>query len=432
MIICFIGMLCIFSVCMMKKKAMGAKKMLSAGMIGILCVMNTACASARIVFEEVALETEIDENGFEWVKGTKILNGYYGEEVNVVIPEGCTEIRCMAFQTEEGKRIKSVTIPASVQQLHLENIPSIFENCDNLEEIVISDENLYYSVAGGEIRNNYRYIEVERDLISDEIVEQGKIQYVRRGDAAFHSTLPDDEIIILQMKGNYALERLDFSEGTTVIERSWVNHFDYLKYIIIPEGVKKIEAFNFQACPSLRAVVFPRSLEEVSKEFTFSLVDTDIIMIGKTQQEIEALLEGTEYKENEENRLYTGLDLYLNEEKVNFDYTAPFIDESGEVRIPIIYVLQAASIPSVNEKTLKNNEVIENDEYDDMYEKEYTYKLYMQKDGKEIVVIVPEEELNSVFGTMNFTLDESKKILDLFDMEIKYDKKNYRLDVVSK
>ena len=99
MIICFIGMLCIFSVCMMKKKAMGAKKMLSAGMIGILCVMNTACASARIVFEEVALETEIDENGFEWVKGTKILNGYYGEEVNVVIPGGCTEIRCMAFQT---------------------------------------------------------------------------------------------------------------------------------------------------------------------------------------------------------------------------------------------------------------------------------------------------------------------------------------------
>ena len=63
----------------------------------------------------------------------------------------------------------------------------------------------------------------------------------------------------------------------------------------------------------------------------------------------------------------------------------------------------------------------------------------MKKDGKEIAVAIyegkidtPREGADDVFGVIDFTLDESKKILDLFDMEIKYDKKNYRLDVVSK
>ena len=50
----------------------------------------------------------------------------------------------------------------------------------------------------------------------------------------------------------------------------------------------------------------------------------------------------------------------------------------------------------------------------------------------EIAVTMSKVEANDVFGVISFTLDESKKILDLFDMEIKYDKKNYRLDVVSK
>ena len=128
----------------------------------------------------------------------------------------------------------------------------------------------------------------------------------------------------------------------------------------------------------------------------------------------------------EEVNLYTGLDLYLNGEKVDFDYTAPYIDERGTVKIPMIYVLNAAGIPSVDEWS---------------YEEDFTdvFRLHMKKDGKEIAVAIyegkidtPRERADDVFGVIDFTLDESKKILDLFDMEIKYDKKNYRLDVVSK
>ena len=429
MIICFIGMLCIFSICMMKKKAMGAKKMLSAGMIGILCVMNTACASARIVFEEVALETEIDENGFEWVKGTKILNGYYGEEVNVVIPEGCTEIRCMAFQTEEGKRIKSVTIPASVQELHIENTPGIFENCDNLEEIVIAEENYRYIVVAGEIRYHYKYGDPLDDRGSREL---GNREALQKGEVVFRATWPEDKEVIENSKST--LEKLNISEGTTEIEDRAFQYFEGLGYVTIPEGVKRIGEENFVGIPGFGVIVFPRSVEEVGwNTFYKSWALDEIIMIGKTQKEMEEILKLTAYDSgpNAKNvKLYTGLDLYLNGEKVDFDYTAPYIDERGTVKIPMIYVLNAAGIPSVDERS---------QEKDGEGGWQYVYRLHMKKDGKEIAVAIyegkidtPREGADDVFGVIDFTLDESKKILDLFDMEIKYDKKNYRLDVVSK
>ena len=422
MIICFVGMLCIFSVCMMKKKAMGAKKMLSAGMIGILCVMNTSCASARIVFEEVALETEIDENGFEWVKGTKILNGYYGEEVNVVIPEGCTEIRWLAFQTEEGKRIKSVTIPASVQELYREGFPGIFENCDNLEEIVIAEENYRYIVVAGEIRYHYKYGDPLDDRGSREL---GNREALQKGEVVFRATWPEDKEVIENSKG--ILEKLNISEGTTEIEDRAFQYFEGLGYVTIPEGVKRIGEENFVGIPGFGVIVFPRSVEEVGwNTFYKSWALDAIIMIGKTQKEMEEILKLTAYDSgpNAKNvKLYTGLDLYLNGEKVDFDYTAPYIDERGTVRIPMIYVLNAAGIPSVNEITL---EEVEAENWD------IVYRLHMKKDGKEIAVTMSKVEANDVFGVISFTLDESKKILDLFDMEIKYDKKNYRLDVVSK
>ena len=421
MIICFVGMLCIFSVCMMKKKAMGAKKMLSAGMIGILCVMNTSCASARIVFEEVALETEIDENGFEWVKGTKILNGYYGEEVNVVIPEGCTEIRWLAFQTEEGKRIKSVTIPASVQELHIENTPGIFDNCDDLEEIVIAEENDRYIVVAGEIRYHYKYGDPLDDRGSREL---GNREALQKGEVVFRATWPEDKEVIENSKST--LEKLNISEGTTEIEDRAFQYFEGFD-ITIPEGVKRIGEENFVDIPSFGVIVFPRSVEEVGwNTFYKSWALDEIIMIGKTQKEMEEILKLTAYDSgpNAKNvKLYTGLDLYLNGEKVDFDYTAPYIDERGTVKIPMIYVLNAAGIPSVNEITL---EEVEAENWD------IVYRLHMKKDGKEIAVTMSKVEANDVFGVISFTLDESKKILDLFDMEIKYDKKNYRLDVVSK
>ena len=422
MIICFVGMLCIFSVCMMKKKAMGAKKMLSAGMIGILCVMNTSCASARIVFEEVALETEIDENGFEWVKGTKILNGYYGEEVNVVIPEGCTEIRWLAFQTEEGKRIKSVTIPASVQELYREGFPGIFENCDNLEEIVIAEENYRYIVVAGEIRYRYKFDNYAGDKGRREV---GYREALQKGEVVFRATWPEDKEVIENSKG--ILEKLNISEGTTEIEDRAFQYFEGLGYVTIPEGVKRIGEENFVGIPGFGVIVFPRSVEEVGwNTFYKSWALDAIIMIGKTQKEMEEILKLTAYDSgpNAKNvKLYTGLDLYLNGEKVDFDYTAPYIDERGTVKIPMIYVLNAAGIPSVNEITL---EEVEAENWD------IVYRLHMKKDGKEIAVTMSKVEANDVFGVISFTLDESKKILDLFDMEIKYDKKNYRLDVVSK
>ena len=429
MIICFIGMLCIFSVCMMKKKAMGAKKMLSAGMIGILCVMNTACASARIVFEEVALETEIDENGFEWVKGTKILNGYYGEEVNVVIPEGCTEIRWLAFQTEEGKRIKSVTIPASVQELYIEDFPGIFDNCDDLEEIVIAEENDRYIVVAGEIRYRYKFDNYAGDIGRREV---GNREALQKGEVVFRATWPEDKEVIENSKS--ILEKLNISEGTTEIEDRAFQHFKGLRHIVIPEGVKRIGEENFVDIHGFSVIVFPRSLEEIGwNTFYGSVILDEIIMIGKTQKEMKEILDITAYDNGPSGKnlkLYTGLDLYLNGEKVDFDYTAPYIDERGTVKIPMIYVLNAAGIPSVDERS---------QEKDGEGGWQYVYRLHMKKDGKEIAVAIyegkidtPREGADDVFGVIDFTLDESKKILDLFDMEIKYDKKNYRLDVVSK
>ena len=320
------------------------------------------------------------------------------------------------------KRIKSVTIPASVQELYIEDFPGIFENCDNLEEIVIAEENYRYIVVAGEIRYHYKYGDPLDDRGSREL---GNREALQKGEVVFRATWPEDKEVIENSKG--ILEKLNISEGTTEIEDRAFQHFKGLRHFVIPEGVKRIGEENFVDIHGFSVIVFPRSLEEIGwNTFYGSVILDEIIMIGKTQKEMKEILDITAYDNGPSGKnlkLYTGLDLYLNGEKVDFDYTAPYIDERGTVRIPMIYVLNAAGIPSVNEITL---EEVEAENWD------IVYRLHMKKDGKEIAVTMSKVEANDVFGVISFTLDESKKILDLFDMEIKYDKKNYRLDVVSK
>lgn len=164
-----------------------------------------------------------DKNGYYIKNG--VLLGYYGEDEDLIIPEGVTRIHKLAFY--KNKYLRSVVLPESLIGIG----ENAFSCCYNLENVVIpesvsdmgpcafsccpklSDEN-GFTVVHTILYNCYS---------TDENV-----------------TVPNGVITI----GKYA-----FSARSKTLET-----------VIIPEGVRFIGPLTFWRCGNLKKVTIPRSV----------------------------------------------------------------------------------------------------------------------------------------------------------------------------
>ena len=144
-----------------------------------------------------------------------------GESItDLVIPNGITELNEFAFYGLSS--LKSVTIPDSVT-----HIDKTFDNCMELESIVVSDNNAQYKGVDGILYNN---------LLTSIICVPKAI------------------------KGNVIVP-----QGVTDIGIKFKN-CEYLESVQIPDGVTRIDYRAFYGCTSLSNISIPDSVSYIGEE----------------------------------------------------------------------------------------------------------------------------------------------------------------------
>ena len=183
-----------------------------------------------------------------------VLKRYKGSASEVVIPDGVTEIRKLAFQGCDS--IKHVTIPNGVTKIGkcafqwcfgLESIviPSsvteigedVFACCSGLESITVAEGNKRYFGKG-----NCLIDKISKTLIigcrSSVIPTDGSVTAI--GDRAFYYCKSLESIVI--------------PSGVTSIGREAFSSCDSLKSITIPSGVTDVGPSVFYECGSLKKI----------------------------------------------------------------------------------------------------------------------------------------------------------------------------------
>lgn len=179
----------------------------------------------------------IDNDGYAiYTDGDdKILVGYTGNETELVLPKGITEINSYAFYNDTN--ITSVSIPASVTKIG----NSAFYFCSKLSEIVGGDNIAYIgngafdgSVIGGSRQSGAVYI--------------GKVLYKYNGGWSSKET------------------SVEIKDGTVSIAFDAFYGCDGLIEIVIPDSVITIEQGAFSSCDNLMRITLGEGLTSIGKD----------------------------------------------------------------------------------------------------------------------------------------------------------------------
>lgn len=176
------------------------------------------------------------------------------DAVNVVIPEGVTEIGDLAFQ--ECESLKSVEIPSSVKKIGWHS----FYGCKSLEGVVIPDS--VTELITGAFKD---CTSLKSVLIGSGVTELGW--------SAFY--------------GCTSLESVNIPEGVTKIWEQVFFQCTSLKSVKIPSTVKKIDDGAFHDCTSLESVVIPDGVECIDCAVFSGCTSLKSVVIGSGVTEIE-------------------------------------------------------------------------------------------------------------------------------------------------
>ena len=162
-----------------------------------------------------------------------VVEKIFDNEDSIIIPDGIREID--EYAAYECSKIKTVIIPDSVKKIG----EYAFCDCRNLEFITIPDS--VELIGAGIIFGTALYNDPQkwdRDVL-----------YV------------DNHIIDARntISGDYEIKK-----GTLTIAESAFMGCTQMTGVVIPDGVKRIEAFTFHGCSSLRSVMLPDSIEYIS------------------------------------------------------------------------------------------------------------------------------------------------------------------------
>lgn len=159
-----------------------------------------------------------------------VLTKYTGNDAEVCIPDGVTEIGFMAFY--RCTEIKSVQIPDSVVKIS----HGAFEGCTALTEIRIPDS--VTSIDSGTFKNCTSLIKVN---IPDSVTEINEHAF----------------------SGCSSLTGIRIPDSVTRIDQAAFFDCKALTDIVIPESVTKIDNVVFHGCSSLTSIHIPKTVREI-------------------------------------------------------------------------------------------------------------------------------------------------------------------------
>lgn len=178
------------------------------------------------------------------------LMAYKPDPVELVIPEGVTEIAAMAFV---GANLKSVKLASTVKVIK----ESAFANCKSLVSVELND--------GLEVISRRAFDGCQN------LVEVKFPSTVKRIEThAFNETKWLDSQIGFNIVGDGILcsykgteKEVVVPDGVKEIGRHAFYHNDTVEKVVLPESVEVIEASAFAGCYSLKEIVFPSSMKKI-------------------------------------------------------------------------------------------------------------------------------------------------------------------------
>lgn len=220
----------------------------------------------------------IDLNGYNFydnglvVKDGTVIEFYYTNSQDIVIPNGITEIGSGAFCDCEN--ITSVTLPEGVTKIG----EYAFTRCTNLSSITIPDsiieigpkaflgcENLKATYKG----KTYSYNEIS--ILCDEIKRESAIEIVdsklTKCDTEFSGSIviPDGvtEIGRCAFMNCKELTSVTIPDSVTIIGDNAFRNCTGLTSVNIPDSVTEIGPFAFEHCTGLTNITIPDSVTEI-------------------------------------------------------------------------------------------------------------------------------------------------------------------------
>lgn len=190
---------------------------------------------------------------------------YCTKLTNVIIPDSVTSISSQAFTCTS---LKSIRIPDSVSYI----CEGCFEGSGKLEEIIVDENNSFYSSVDGVLFNKS-----QTEIIAFPGGREGKYiipdGVTNIGASAFESCYKLTEVVIpngvKKIDGsafcNCGLTRIVIPDCVTSIG-DWAFHWcGELEEVTIPESVTSIGAGAFGYCSNLKSIIIPNSVTYIGE-----------------------------------------------------------------------------------------------------------------------------------------------------------------------
>jgi hypothetical protein len=192
-------------------------------------------------------------------------NPYYYSQDGVLYDKPVTKILCLPLRlsgaislaegiTEIGRYdlrgldyVTSITIPASVTEI-AENAFSRWENCPNLEKLIVAEGIGYYTAISGILyrADKTEILHIPEYLSGDIVIPEGIT-----------------EIESYAFSDQSRIETVTLPEGIVMIGEYAFENCVSLRSIVLPESVMEIGRYAFRDCSNLLSVTLPQSLQTV-------------------------------------------------------------------------------------------------------------------------------------------------------------------------
>lgn len=182
----------------------------------------------------------------------------YEDLVEIIIPEGVTSIGDSVF--DGCKNLRKITLPQSLSSIGNFNFGSgVFGECDNLEEINFSKNNLCGYLSAYSF---YNYKKLKSIIKKDEMSILDSILLKYHGSEKI-ITIPNG-ITTIVSEAFYGSDicEITIPEGVTSIMHSAFAECNSLRKITFPKSIIYIDEYAFRKCDSLREIIVPDGFTE--------------------------------------------------------------------------------------------------------------------------------------------------------------------------
>ncbi|MEE0965555.1 MAG: leucine-rich repeat protein [Bacilli bacterium] len=197
----------------------------------------------------------------DWLIINNVLVSYFGNDSELMIPEGIEEIGDFAI---DGKQLEKVIIPRTVRKIG----KNAFCWCDKLKKVEILSENIEY----GSTPFGNPYIEknckdwlivngvlcgVRKNFLNKDLKKSSKI-IIPEG---VHTIV--GELFQTDITSMAHIKFVVLPEGVKVLGDKLFSDFESLENINLPTSLEKIGSYTFQGCKSLKSIELPNGLKEI-------------------------------------------------------------------------------------------------------------------------------------------------------------------------